>query len=208
MVRNTYIYPPAPSMRIVADIIAYTARNMPRFNPISISGYHMQEAGATCGAGARLHDRRRHRVCPRRPIAQRTHGRRVRAAPVVLLRHRHEFLHGSGQAARGAAAVGRADAALRADESGEPDAAHALPDLGRQPDRAGSLQQHHAHHHRGAGRRARRHPVAAHQCLRRGAGPADALLRAHRAQHPAGYSGGNGRHPGGRSARRRTTSRR
>ena len=47
MVRNTYIYPPEPSMRIVADIIAYTARHMPRFNSISISGYHMQEAGAT-----------------------------------------------------------------------------------------------------------------------------------------------------------------
>lgn len=46
MVRNTYIYPPAPSMRIVADIIAYTSRHMPRFNSISISGYHMQEAGA------------------------------------------------------------------------------------------------------------------------------------------------------------------
>ena len=47
MVRNTYIYPPAPSMRIVADIISHTARHMPRFNSISISGYHMQEAGAT-----------------------------------------------------------------------------------------------------------------------------------------------------------------
>ncbi|MEI8395282.1 MAG: methylmalonyl-CoA mutase [Rhodospirillaceae bacterium] len=47
MVRNTYIYPPSPSMRIVADIIEYTARNMPKFNSISISGYHMQEAGAT-----------------------------------------------------------------------------------------------------------------------------------------------------------------
>jgi methylmalonyl-CoA mutase len=47
MVRNTYIYPPAPSMRIVADIIEYTARRMPRFNSISISGYHMEEAGAT-----------------------------------------------------------------------------------------------------------------------------------------------------------------
>ena len=46
MVRNTYIYPPAPSMRIVADIMAYTAREMPKFNSISISGYHMQEAGA------------------------------------------------------------------------------------------------------------------------------------------------------------------
>jgi len=48
MVRNTYIYPPAPSMRIVSDIIAYASSNMPRFNSISISGYHMQEAGATC----------------------------------------------------------------------------------------------------------------------------------------------------------------
>ncbi len=47
MVRNTYIYPPAPSMRIVGDIFGYTAERMPRFNSISISGYHMQEAGAT-----------------------------------------------------------------------------------------------------------------------------------------------------------------
>ncbi len=47
MVRNTYIYPPEPSMRIVADIIGHTAAHMPRFNSISISGYHMQEAGAT-----------------------------------------------------------------------------------------------------------------------------------------------------------------
>ena len=48
MVRNTYIYPPGPSMRIVADVIGYCAEHLPRFNPISISGYHMQEAGATC----------------------------------------------------------------------------------------------------------------------------------------------------------------
>jgi methylmalonyl-CoA mutase len=47
MVRNTYIYPPAPSMRIIGDIFAYTSRHMPKFNSISISGYHMQEAGAT-----------------------------------------------------------------------------------------------------------------------------------------------------------------
>ena len=47
MVRNTYIYPPAPSMRIISDIFGYTSQNMPKFNSISISGYHMQEAGAT-----------------------------------------------------------------------------------------------------------------------------------------------------------------
>ena len=48
MVRNTYIYPPEPSMRIISDIIEYTSNEMPKFNSISISGYHMQEAGATC----------------------------------------------------------------------------------------------------------------------------------------------------------------
>jgi methylmalonyl-CoA mutase len=47
MVRNTYIYPPAPSLRIISDIFAFTSQNMPKFNSISISGYHMQEAGAT-----------------------------------------------------------------------------------------------------------------------------------------------------------------
>jgi len=47
MVRNTYIYPPTPSMKIIADIFAYTSKNMPKFNSISISGYHIQEAGAT-----------------------------------------------------------------------------------------------------------------------------------------------------------------
>ncbi|SNS29429.1 methylmalonyl-CoA mutase [Streptosporangium subroseum] len=48
MVRNTYIYPPGPSMRIISDIFAYTSQKMPKFNSISISGYHIQEAGATC----------------------------------------------------------------------------------------------------------------------------------------------------------------
>mgnify|MGYP003133004056 CR=1 FL=1 len=48
MVRNTYIYPPAPSMKIISDIFEYSSENMPKFNSISISGYHMQEAGATC----------------------------------------------------------------------------------------------------------------------------------------------------------------
>src|SRR5210317_246442 len=48
MVRNTYIYPPEPSMRIIPDMFAYTSEKMPRYNSVSISGYHMQEAGATC----------------------------------------------------------------------------------------------------------------------------------------------------------------
>ncbi|CAM5513666.1 methylmalonyl-CoA mutase [Streptomyces avidinii] len=47
MVRNTYIYPPKPSMRIISDIFSFTSQKMPRYNSISISGYHIQEAGAT-----------------------------------------------------------------------------------------------------------------------------------------------------------------
>ena len=72
MVRNTYIYPPAPSMRIIGDIFRYCAERMPKFNCISISGYHMQEAGATADLELGLHAGRR----PRVPA----HGHRRRAS--------------------------------------------------------------------------------------------------------------------------------
>ncbi len=127
MVRNTYIYPPEPSMRIVADIIAYTAAEMPKFNSISISGYHMQEAGANLGAGAGLHAGRRQGIRARGDRAR--HGRRrLRRAAELLLRHRHELLHGGGEAARGAAAVAPDHGRVRREEAREPDAAHPLPD--------------------------------------------------------------------------------
>ena len=105
MVRNTYIYPPKPSMRIVSDIIGYTARHMPKFNSISISGYHIQEAGATVDLELAYTHRRRHRVCARRRRGRPRH-RPFRAAPVVLLERRHELLHGGRQAAGRPPAVG------------------------------------------------------------------------------------------------------
>ena len=93
MVRNTYIYPPEPSMRIISDIFAFTSTRMPRFNSISISGYHMQEAGATQDlelaytlADGVEYIRAGKAVGPRR--------RRLRAAAVVLLGDRDELLHG------------------------------------------------------------------------------------------------------------------
>lgn len=55
MVRNTYIYPPDPSMKIIADIFEFTSKYMPKFNSISISGYHMQEAGATADLEMGVH---------------------------------------------------------------------------------------------------------------------------------------------------------
>ena len=139
MVRNTYIYPPEPSMRIVADIIAYTAQHMPRFNSISISGYHMPGGRCDAGSGTRLHPCRRPRLCAGGTLARARH-RRFRAPALVLLLHRHELLHGGGEAPRGAALVGQVHARLR---GAEPALAHApdpLPDLRRLARRAGPLQ--------------------------------------------------------------------
>ena len=144
MVRNTYIYPPEPSMRIVSDIIGYTAAEMPKFNSISISGYHMQEAGANLvqELAFTLADGREY---VRAAIAQR-HGRgRVRGAAELLLRHRDEFLHGGGEAARGAAALVADHGGVRAEEAGIVDAADALPDERRVAAGAGPVQQHRAH---------------------------------------------------------------
>ena len=106
MVRNTYIYPPEPSMRIVSDIFAYTVAHMPKFNSISISGYHMQEAGATADLelAYTLADGIEYVRAGRR---RRPRHRRVRAAAVVLLGDRHELLHGDRQDARRAPACGR-----------------------------------------------------------------------------------------------------
>ena len=183
MVRNTYIYPPQPSLRIISDIFSYTSAHMPKFNSISISGYHMQEAGATADLelAYTLADGVEY---VRAGIGGQSRGRPLRAAAVVLLRHRHEFLHGGGEAARRARAVGEADEAIRSAGRALAVAAHPLPDLGLVAHRARRVQQCHPHRHRGDGGDARRHPVAAHQCARRGAGAADRFFRPHRAQHP------------------------
>ena len=105
MVRNTYIYPPAPSMRIISDIFAYTSQKMPKYNSISISGYHMQEAGATqdLELAYTLADGVEYL---RAGLGRRPRRRSLRATAVVLLGDRHELLHGSRQDARGAAACG------------------------------------------------------------------------------------------------------
>jgi methylmalonyl-CoA mutase len=130
-VRNTYIYPPEPSMRIVSDIIAYCAEEMPKFNSISISGYHMHEAGATAVQELAYTPRRQGR---------RARHRRFRAAPELLLRHRHEPVHGGGQAARGAHPVG-ADHDRSWGQDGKVEVApHPLPDQRRVADRAGPVQ--------------------------------------------------------------------
>ena len=154
MVRNTYIYPPEPSMRIVADIIDYTAQHMPKFNSISISGYHMQEAGATAVQELGVHPRRRARVRPGRSLP-RLGRRRLRRPCLLLLRDRHEPLHGGRQAARRVPAVVADHEALRSAAAELADAADPLSDLRGVAHRAGPVQQHRPHHPRGPRRRPR-----------------------------------------------------
>ena len=167
MVRNTYIYPPAPSMRIVGDIFSYTAEHMPRFNSISISGYHMQEAGATADLelAYTLADGVEYLRTGRR---RRARHRPLRAAAELLLGDRDELLHGGRQAARRPGAVGAAGARVRPAEPQEPEPAHPLPDQRLEPDRAGRVQQRRPHLHRGDGRDPGPHPEPAHQRARRG----------------------------------------
>ena len=159
MVRNTYIYPPEPSMRIISDIFAFTSERMPRFNSISISGYHMQEAGATQDlelaytlADGVEYLRAGQGGGPRR--------RRVRAAAVVLLGDRDELLHGGRQDAGGPPALGPPRQGPGRDQPQVALAAHPLPDLGLVAHRAGRLQQRRAHLRRGDGRRPRGTPRA------------------------------------------------
>ena len=197
MVRNTYIYPPQPSMQIISDIFAYTSREMPKFNSISISGYHIQEAGATADLelAYTLADGVEYL---RAGIDAGLDVDAFAPAAVVLLGDRHELLHGGREAAGGAAAVGEAGAAVRAAQRQVAVAAHPLPDLGLVADRAGRVQQRRAHLRRGDGGDPGTHPVAAHQRPRRGAGAADGLLRPDRAQHPAAAAAGVGDHEGDR----------
>ena len=155
----------------------------------------LSHAGGRRDAGprARLHARRRRRIRARRHQG-RPRRRQVRPSPVVLLGHRHELLHGGGQDAGRAPAVGQADEGVRSEGSALAVASRALPDLRLVARRAGRVQQRRPHLHRGDGGDAGPHPVAAHQRARRGACAADRLLRPHRAQHPDRAAAGKRHH--------------
>jgi len=165
MVRNTYIYPPAPSMRIVSDIIAYTSANMPQFNSVSISGYHMQEAGATCAQELAY------------TIADGIEYVRAAIASgldVDAFAPRLSFFFAIGMNFFMEVAKLRAArllwSTLMAEKFAPQDPRSLMlrthcqtsgVSLGQEP-----AQQHHAHHHRSAGSRPRGYAVAAYQFLR------------------------------------------
>ena len=184
--QKEYIFPPEPSMRLVTDMVEFCAREMPLWHPISVSGYHIREAGLDRGAGARLHARRRLHL--RRVGARaRPRRRRVRAAALVLLQRAPRLLRGDRQVPRGPPDLGaRAARPLRREEPEVDGAALPHPDRRRLAHRAAARGQHRPHGDRGAGRRDRRHAVAAHELVRRGARAPDRGRGAARAAHAAG----------------------
>ena len=172
MVRNTYIYPPGPSMRIISDIFTYTAAKMPRFNSISISGYHIQEAGATADLELAY------------TLADGLEYLRAGQAAgldVDAFAPRLSFFFGIGMNFFMEVAKLRAARALwcklltrtRRPQSEVGFTADPLPDVGMVVDRSGPVQQCGPHLHRSHGRDPGRHPVAAHQRPRRGDRAAD-----------------------------------
>jgi len=142
-----------------------------------------------------------------RGARRRFEHRRFCPAAVVFLRRRHELLHGDRHAPGCALSLARTHQPFRAQKSPLHHAAHARPDLRLESDRTGSLQQHHPHHPGGPVGRSGRHPVAAHQFLRRSHRAADRFFGPDRAQHPVDHSGrvadlSRGRPPGRQLLRR------
>ena len=184
MVRNTYIYPPAASMRIVADIFAFTAENMPKFNSISISGYHMQEAGATQDLELAY------------TLADGLEYLRAGVAAgmsVDQFAPRLSFFWAIGMNFFMEIAKLRAARLLWAGivKGFEPKSDKSLPLRTHSQTSGWSLTAQDPFNNivrtadRGDGGDAGPYAVAAHQRARRGARAADAVLGAHRAQHPA-----------------------
>ena len=184
MVRNTYIYPPAPSMRIIADIFAYTAKETPKFNSISISGYHMQEAGASADLELAY------------TLADGIEYVRAGVAAgmkVDAFAPRLSFFWAVGMNYFMEVAKMRAARLLWAklmrpfDPPGRTlaVAAHSLPDLWLVAGGAGRVQQRHPHLRRGDGGGQWPDAVAAHQFAGRSPGPAHRLLRPDCEKHPA-----------------------
>ena len=184
--QKEFVFPPRPSMRLVRDTIAFTAAEMPRWHSISISGYHIREAGSTA-AEELAFTLANGFAYVELAMQAGLPGRRVRAAALVLLQRPHRLLRGDRQVPRRPADLGALDARpLRRPERAVDAAALPHPDRRRVAHRAAARGQHRAHRDRGAGRRARRHAVAAHQLDGRGDGPADREGGPHRAAHTTG----------------------
>ena len=197
MVRNTYIYPPAPSMKIIGDIFRFCSAKMPKFNCISISGYHMQEAGATADIelGYTLADGLEYiRTGIAAGLSIDDFAPRLSFFWAIGMNHFMEIAK-----LRAAGFVGEDHQGLQPEEPEIDGAADAFADLRLELDRAGRFQQHFAHCRRGNGRDTGAYAVAAHQRARRSYRAAQRVFGANCARHPDLPAGRDGHHEGCRS---------
>ena len=183
--RGNYIFPARPSMRLTVDTFRYCTERLPRWNTISISGYHIREAGST--AAQELAFTIANGIAyVQAAVDAGLDGGRVRAAAVLLLQRAQRLLPGGRQVPRRPHAVGRADArALRSRRRAQPDAALPRPDRRLHADRPAAREQHRAGGDPGLLGGLRRRPEPAHQRIRRGAGAAHRAQRDDRAAHAA-----------------------
>ena len=197
--QKEFLFPPEPSMRLVVDTIEFGSRELPRWNTVSISGYHIREAGSTAvqELAFTIADGMAYvEAC----IGPRAAGRRLRAAALVLLQQPQRLLRGDRQV------PGLAPDLVEADERALPGRERALdvdalphPDRRRVADPAAAAQQPDPRRDPGAGRDPGRDAVAPHRRLRRGARRPDGRGRAARAAPAAGPARGD------RRRRRRST---
>jgi methylmalonyl-CoA mutase N-terminal domain/subunit len=184
--QKEWCFPIDPAMRLVTDMVEFCARRMPRWHPISISGYHIREAGST--AQQELAFTLKDGFTYIEQALDRGLDVDDFAPRLSFFFNAHRLLRGDREVPRCAPHLGeRAEEHLRREERALTADALPHPDGGRQPDRAAAAQQHRPHHGRGARRRARRHAVAAHQQLRRGARAPHAGGGADRAPYPADH---------------------
>ena len=209
MVRNTYIYPPAQSMRIVGDIFRYCAVHMPKFNCISVSGYHMQEAGATADLelAYTLADGLEYlRTGVKAGLSVDDFAPRISFFWGIGMNHFMEI------AKLRAARVLWAKIVQRFEPKNPKSLAltRTQPDFRLEPCGPGPLQQCGAHLRRGPGSGIGSYAVAAYQCARRGSRSSHRVLRAHCPQYPNLLAAGNRNHachrPVGRFVLRRATN--
>ena len=184
--RGNYIYPPEPTMRLTTDIFAYCDENVPKWNTISISGYHMREKG--CSAVQEVAFTLANAIAyVEAGIAAGLDVEQVRPAARLLLQRPQQRLPGDRQVPGRAADVGEDHAgAVRRHRREGADDPLPHPDRRRHPPGPAARGQHHPRRAAGLRRGRRRHPVPAHQRLRRGARPADRALGPDRPAHPAG----------------------
>ena len=199
--RGTYIYPPAPPLRITTDLFAYCAEQLPRFNTISISGYHMAEAGATAVQEIAFTPPTPSPMCRRRWTPGWPDAFAPRLAFFFVART--TLFGGGGQVPGGPPHLGRHHGhPVRGRGAALADAALPHPD-GRGPaHRPAAAQQRRPGGRAGPGGRARRHPVAAHQRLRRGPRPVEEAAACLAPRTPAGAGQRDRGHRHGRPAGR------